>query len=227
MADILIVGGGIAGAGAAYELAAFASVIVLEREPHCGYHSTGRSAASFTENYGGTLIRRLAIASRAFLESPPAAFSDHPLLSSRGMFTIARADQLDLLQSQLAVAQALVPSIREIEVAAAIARVPILRPDYVAGVFEEPHLQGWSDCSPACTIEGFAKGARARGARLVVQRGGRRRSSATGVSGASRRQPAPLQRRSSSTRPEPGPMSSRTWRASAPSAWCRSGGRHS
>src|ERR1700733_129818 len=101
MADILIVGGGIAGAGAAYELAAFASVIVLEREPHCGYHSTGRSAASFTENYGGTLIRRLAIASRAFLASPPADFSDHPLLSSRGMFTIARADQFDRLESQL------------------------------------------------------------------------------------------------------------------------------
>ena len=57
-ADVLIVGGGIAGAGAAYELAAIASVIVLEREPQCGYHSTGRSAASYTENYGGAIIRR-------------------------------------------------------------------------------------------------------------------------------------------------------------------------
>ena len=165
MADILIVGGGIAGAGAAYELAAVASVIVLEREPHCGYHSTGRSAASFTENYGGTLIRRLAIASRAFLESPPADFSDHPLLSPRGMFTIARADQLELLQRQLTVAQALVPTIRQIEVAAAIARVPILRPDYVAGVFEEPHSK---ELDVHGLHQGFLKGARARGARLVV-----------------------------------------------------------
>jgi D-arginine dehydrogenase len=165
MADILIVGGGIAGAGAAYELAAFASVIVLEREPHCGYHSTGRSAASFTENYGGTLIRRLAIASRAFLESPPADFSGHPLLSSRGMFTIARADQLGLLQRQLAVAQTLVPSIRQIDVAAAIARVPILRPDYFAGVFEEPHSK---ELDVHGLHQGFLKGARARGARLVV-----------------------------------------------------------
>lgn len=165
MADILIVGGGIAGAGAAYELAAFASVIVLEREPHCGYHSTGRSAASFTENYGGTLIRRLAMASRAFLESPPADFSDHPLLSSRGMFTIARADQLDLLQRQLTVAQALVPTIRQIDVAAALARVPILRPDYVAGVFEEPHSK---ELDVHGLHQGFLRGARARGARLVV-----------------------------------------------------------
>ncbi|WP_287369660.1 FAD-dependent oxidoreductase, partial [Mesorhizobium sp.] len=63
-ADIAIIGGGIAGASAAYELAAVSSVILLERESHCGYHSTGRSAASFTENYGNAVIRRLAIASR-------------------------------------------------------------------------------------------------------------------------------------------------------------------
>jgi D-arginine dehydrogenase len=71
-ADVVIVGAGIAGAGAAYEVAAFSSVIVLEREDSCGYHSTGRSAASFTENYGGDTVRRLAIASRGFLENPPA-----------------------------------------------------------------------------------------------------------------------------------------------------------
>ena len=72
-ADIAIIGGGIAGASAAYELAAMASVVLLERESHCGYHSTGRSAASFTENYGNALIRRLAIASRSFLRRRPAA----------------------------------------------------------------------------------------------------------------------------------------------------------
>jgi D-arginine dehydrogenase len=165
MADILIVGGGIAGAGAAYALAEFSSVIVLEREPQCGYHSTGRSAASFTENYGGTLIRRLAIASRAFLESPPADVGDHSLLSPRGMFTIARADQLDMLHRQLATAQALVPSIRPIEVAEALARVPILRPDYLAGVFEEPDSK---ELDVHGLHQGFLKGARARGARILV-----------------------------------------------------------
>src|SRR5277367_870887 len=153
--DVLIVGGGIAGAGAAYEIAAFASVTLLEREPQCGYHSTGRSAASFTENYGNVLIRRLAIASRAFLQSPPSGFSDHALLAPRGMFTIARADQLDLLREQLCVAQALVPTIRRIEVAAAIARVPILRPDYVADVFEEP---GSMELDVHGLHQGFLKG---------------------------------------------------------------------
>jgi D-arginine dehydrogenase len=167
-ADILIVGGGIAGAGAACETAAFASVIVLEREPHCGYHSTGRSAASFTENYGGAVVRRLAIASRDFLQNPPAGFCDHPLLSPSGMFTIARQDQLEMLEQQLAVARVLVPSIERIDAAAAIARVPILRQDYVAGVFVEPHSM---ELDVHGLHQGYLKSARARGARVAVNAG--------------------------------------------------------
>jgi D-arginine dehydrogenase len=164
-ADVLIVGGGIAGAGAAYEIAAFASVIVLERESQCGYHSTGRSAASFTENYGGDVVRRLAIASRSFLENPPANFCDHPLLSPRGMITIARADQLELLEQQLERARILVSTITRIDVAAAITRVPILRQDYVAGAFLEPHSK---ELDVHGLHQGFLRAAKTRGARIAV-----------------------------------------------------------
>jgi D-arginine dehydrogenase len=167
-ADIVIVGGGIAGAGAACELAAFASVIVLERESHCGYHATGRSAASFTENYGGLTIRRLAIASRAFLQGPPSSFSEHPLVAPRGMITIAREDQLSLLELGLRQAQALVPSIARLEVAEAIARVPVLRPQYVAGAFMEPHCM---ELDVNGLHQGFLRAAKARGARIVVSGG--------------------------------------------------------
>ena len=164
-ADVLIVGGGIAGAGAAYEIAAFASVVVLERESRCGYHSTGRSAASFTENYGGDVVRRLAMASRAFLETPPAGFCDHPLLSPRGMITIARADQLALLEQQLDRARTFVASMEKVGSAEAIARVPVLRPDYVAGAFIEPHSM---EMDVDGLHQGFLRGAKARGARIVV-----------------------------------------------------------
>ena len=167
-ADIVVIGGGIAGAGAACELAAFASVIVLERERHCGYHATGRSAASFTENYGNLTVRRLAIASRAFLQGPPSSFSDRPLLGARGMVTIAREDQLDLLESGLRQAQALVPTITRIEVADAIARVPVLRRDYVAGAFLEPHCM---EVDVNGLHQGFLRAAKAKGARIVVNGG--------------------------------------------------------
>ena len=167
-ADVIIVGGGIAGAGAAYELAAFASVILLEREKHCGYHSTGRSAASFTENYGGVVVRRLAMASRSFLQGPPSSFSDHALLAPRGMITIARADQLDLLEDSLRQAQALVPSIETIDVAETITRVPVLRRDYLAGAFIEPHCM---ELDVNGLHQGFLRGAKARGARIMVSAG--------------------------------------------------------
>ena len=167
-ADILIVGGGIAGAGAAYELAEFASVIVLERESQCGYHSTGRSAASFTENYGGALVRRLAMRSRTFLQTPPSGFCDFPLLSPRGMITIARADQLDQLRQQLENARSLVPSIDKIDVVAAIRRVPVLRRDYLAGAFIEPDSM---EIDVHGLHQGFLKGAKARGARIVMNAG--------------------------------------------------------
>jgi len=164
-ADVLIIGGGIAGAGAAYEIAAFASVMVLERESRCGYHATGRSAASFTENYGGEVVRRLAMASRRFLEEPPAGFCDHPLLTPRGMITIGRADQLQLLERELEQASALVPSITRIDVEAAIARVPILRRDYVAGAFIEPNSR---EVDVHGLHQGFLNAAKKRGARILV-----------------------------------------------------------
>ena len=47
--DVLIIGSGIAGAGAAYELADGARVLLLEREDAHGRHTTGRSAALYIE----------------------------------------------------------------------------------------------------------------------------------------------------------------------------------
>lgn len=61
--DIAIIGGGIAGAGLAAELAGHASVVLIEAEETPGYHSTGRSAAFWHETLGGPLVRPLTRAS--------------------------------------------------------------------------------------------------------------------------------------------------------------------
>ncbi|MEZ2330183.1 NAD(P)/FAD-dependent oxidoreductase [Mesorhizobium sp. RCC_202] len=166
--DVIVIGGGMAGAGAAYEISRSSKVVLLEKESHCGYHTTGRSAASFTENYGNGVIRRIVLASRAFLTEPPTGFCDYPLLSKRGMITVARADQLDLLHEDLAAAQALVPSIVAMTPAEAIARVPVLRRDYLAGAYIEPHSM---DIDVNGLHQGFLRGARARGARIVTKAG--------------------------------------------------------
>ena len=65
--DVVIVGGGIAGASLGAEIAATRRTLIIEAEEHCGMHSTGRSAAFWLESYGGPQVAKLTAASRAFL----------------------------------------------------------------------------------------------------------------------------------------------------------------
>jgi D-arginine dehydrogenase len=88
--DILIVGGGIAGASLGAEVAGKRRTLIVEAEEQCGYHSTGRSAAFWLESYGGPEVSKLSRASRDFLDRPPAEFSEHGFLRRRGNLHISR-----------------------------------------------------------------------------------------------------------------------------------------
>lgn len=94
--DVLIVGGGIGGASLGAEIAANRKVALIEAESHCGFHSTGRSAAFWLESYGGPIVAQLSTASRAFLDRPPAEFCDHGLLRTRGDLHITRDELPEL-----------------------------------------------------------------------------------------------------------------------------------
>jgi D-arginine dehydrogenase len=82
--DIIIVGGGIAGASLGAEVAGKKRTMIIEAEDQCGYHSTGRSAAFFLESYGGPDVAKLSAASGQFLANPPEDFSEHGFLHQRG-----------------------------------------------------------------------------------------------------------------------------------------------
>src|SRR5262245_23823090 len=164
-ADILVIGGGIAGASAAYELAAELKVILLEREAQCGYHATGRSAASFTENYGTVTVRQLAMAGRHFFENPPSGFAEQPLVHPRGMITIAREDQIEELAAELKRARRFIPTVRPMSRAETVERVPVLRPDYVAEAIFEPHSL---DIDTHGLHQGYLRGLKARGGAIVT-----------------------------------------------------------
>lgn len=159
--DVAIIGAGIAGAAAAYDIARTHKVVVLERESQPGYHTSGRSAALFTETYGSPAIRALTKASRAFLESPPPGFAEHPILSPRGVMMIATHGQDAAVEDELAHGGGL---LREIPRAEAIARVPVLRPDWLHRAMEETEAR---DIDVAALLQGFLKGARAAGAKLI------------------------------------------------------------
>jgi D-arginine dehydrogenase len=94
MFDVAIIGAGIAGASLAAMLPADLRVILLEAEDHPGVHSTGRSAAFWSETYGGPAVQPLTSASKAFLEAPPDEFSETGFLSPRGALHLGTASEL-------------------------------------------------------------------------------------------------------------------------------------
>ncbi|MCL6697885.1 FAD-binding oxidoreductase [Sphingomonas sp. NSE70-1] len=82
--DVLIVGGGIAGASIGARLAGDLRVMIVEAEDVCGRHATGRSAAFWQASLGGdTPERRLSLASKPMFDSNWPG-SDTPLLRPRG-----------------------------------------------------------------------------------------------------------------------------------------------
>ncbi len=163
--DILIIGAGIAGLSAAYELSSSARVIVLERESQPGYHTTGRSAAIYTQNYGNREIRALTMDSHGFFTSPPQDFAEHPLLSARGALFIARDDQLDTLNNALETGQSLVSDIRRVNTAEALEINSALDSDYVAAAIYEP---GACDIDVHGLHNGYRKGLLKRGGQVAT-----------------------------------------------------------
>src|SRR5690242_11256392 len=87
--DVIIVGGGIAGASLGAEIAGKRRTLIVEAEEQCGYHTTGRSAAFWLAHYGGPAVVPLTRASRALLESGWPT-RERPLVRQRGIVTIAR-----------------------------------------------------------------------------------------------------------------------------------------
>ncbi len=159
--DFVVIGGGIAGASVAARLAvAGATVCVLEAESRPDVHSTGRSAATYVLNFGNASIRRLTAASRDFLEHPPAGFSEHPLVTPRGVLTVASADQMDAYREVLDMATDMHP----VERAEALAMVPVLRDDWLVAAALEP---GAMDIDVHALHSGFLRQLRAAGGRLT------------------------------------------------------------
>ena len=159
--DIAIVGAGIAGAALAARVAPHARVLLLERESQPGMHATGRSAAMFMASYGSPQGRALTRASRAFYAAPPPGFADTSILSPRGVLYVGwHGDEprLDALAAEL---RAGGTAVERLGPAEALARLPVLRPDRLAGAVAEPDAM---DVDVNALLHGWLRAARAAGA---------------------------------------------------------------
>jgi len=86
--QVIIVGGGIAGAATAWALAeaGMTDVLLLERAGTPGVHSTGRNAAILRTAIPDPTLQALALESAEFYRAPPAGFAPQALVDQVGLF---------------------------------------------------------------------------------------------------------------------------------------------
>ncbi len=155
--DIIVIGGGIAGMSAAAELSRDHKVCVLERETAAGYHSTGRSAATFVPSYGPPAFQALARASEAFFTQADPEFWPAPLLSPRGeVMMIAPGEEAHIAEGEaLGLAHLPLDELKR--------RVPLLKQEtLVAALIDEAAR----DIDVDLLLQGYVKKLRARGGEI-------------------------------------------------------------
>jgi len=160
--DVIVVGAGIAGATVAAHLSPDHRVALIEAEEAAGYHTTGRSAAIWIQNYGPPDVRVLTGLSREFFNAPPPGFADAPILNRRSVVFLAPPEQMPGLQRMLAEGTGL----RETSVAEIAAMVPALRPGYAVGAAIEDDA---FDMDVAQLHQGFLRQLKAAGGVLALR----------------------------------------------------------
>lgn len=160
--DFVVVGGGIAGASVAAQLAAQGRVRLLEMEEQPGYHSTGRSAAVFSEAYGNDLVRALTRASRSAFYTPEPGFCSTDLVRPRAVLVLAHEGQAESLEQFTQVTSSVEPVERLSPIAAA-GICPILRPERLIGATIG---RGLAEIEVHELHQGYLRMLKARGGRI-------------------------------------------------------------
>ncbi len=176
--DFIVIGAGIAGASASYELAGQerfgerggerggSRVALLEREEQPGYHTTGRSAALYIQSYGNEIVRALTVGSWRFYTEPPDGFAERPLLSPRGVQFVGRPDQAEKLDALVAETRPLAPHVQRLDAGAARALVPILRAEALGGAVLDSKAM---EIDVNGLHQGYLRGLKARGGEVVTR----------------------------------------------------------
>jgi len=160
--DVAVIGAGMAGSVAAAMLSPDRRVALIEAEEVAGYHTTGRSAAIWVQNYGPSDVREFTRLSRRFYENPPAGFATVPLIRRRPVLLVAARAQMAELETSIATGLGLRPA----TIQEARALVPALRPGYLAGAAIEEDA---FDMDVAAIHQGFLRMIRMHGGVLALR----------------------------------------------------------
>lgn len=162
--DVAIVGAGAVGASLAYRLAPHRRVVLLEREEQPGYHSTGRSAAHYTDVIGGSVVQALSEETRRFIERPPEGFTAVPLLNNRPVLLLIGHGTANDHFDESALAHIMGRLLHRIDVEACLRHCPVLRPEKLDHGLFEPTA---GDIDVHAIHGGYLAAARRAGATLV------------------------------------------------------------
>ncbi|MGA7203455.1 MAG: FAD-dependent oxidoreductase, partial [Specibacter sp.] len=131
-ADVVIIGGGIAGLSLAWRLAPTLSVVVVEAEETLAFHSSSRSARQMQPSYGPDPIQELTRRSIALVQQISAGLPT-PILKPRPLLTLGSESEVRALVGTNA-------NLVAVEQADAMLLSTDLRPE----VFEAAALDGTS-----------------------------------------------------------------------------------
>ena len=160
--DVAIIGAGMAGASVAAELAPFCKVVLLEAEAQPGYHATGRSAAFWSETYGGPWVQPLTSASGPWLAHPPTEFSETGFLTPRGEINIGRRQDRHALDAFAAEFKGSGIALDRLDRAAIDAQFDGFKPEWSSGI----GIQSCADIDVAALNQACLRAARRNGAEL-------------------------------------------------------------
>ena len=127
--DIAIIGAGMAGASLAASLVGQGRLALIEAEGQAGYHTTGRSAAFWTESYGGPGVQPLTSASGQTLP-------DRGFLSPRAALTIGQAAQEGAVRAFAGQFSARGVAVELLDRAGIARMVPGIRPEWTIAALE-------------------------------------------------------------------------------------------
>ena len=166
-ADVVVIGGGVMGASAAYHLAArgIKSIVLLEKAPFLGMEATGKCAGGIRYQFSTEINVRLSLLSLPMLERFEGELGQAIDLRWPGyLFLLDNDHDLAVFRNNVALQNRLgIPS-RILAPSEVAAKVPLLNLDGVIAA-------AWHDrdglADPNGVVQGYAAGARRLGAQII------------------------------------------------------------
>jgi glycine/D-amino acid oxidase-like deaminating enzyme len=159
--DVVIAGGGLAGAATAFWLARAArlSILLVERENALAVHSSGRNAGMVRRSAGAPALDRFCDEGAAFLAAPPRDFGGATGWRRTGSFLVATPQQARAWER---------PGVARVDADALARAWPAWRVDAGVALL---HTADDGVADSRAVVAGFVAGARSHG--VVVQQGAR------------------------------------------------------